>query len=77
MFSNVLYNAVMNPFTCVRGLESGKDRFAENTPPSSSENAKVERKGSPEKSSFALSEDEVRYEPFSCVRGPRAGKVGS
>ena len=48
-----LNNAVMNPFTCVRDLESGKGRFIENTSPSS-ESAKVERNGSPEKSSFAF-----------------------
>ena len=38
------------PFTCVRGLECGRVRFAKNTSPSS-ENAKVERNGSSEKSS--------------------------
>jgi len=40
-------------FPCVRGLEKGKGKFAENTSPSS-ESTKVERNGSPEKSSFAF-----------------------
>jgi len=44
----------------VRGLECGKGRFAENASPSS-ENAKVGRNGSSEKSSSALSEDEVSH----------------
>jgi len=36
--------------------------FAENIPPPSSENAKVEQNGSPVKSSSPLSEDEVSFE---------------
>jgi len=42
------------PFPGVRGLECGRGRFAENTSPSN-ENAKVERNGSSEKSSFKRS----------------------
>jgi len=48
-----LYNVVMNPFTCIRGLESEKGRFVENTSPLS-ESVKNERNGSPMKSSFAF-----------------------
>jgi len=42
------------PFPCVRGLECGRGRFAENTFPSS-ENVKVERNGSSEKPSLKRS----------------------
>jgi len=45
-------------FPCVRSLESGKVG-AQRTPPPSSENAKVERNSSPDKSSSPLSEVEV------------------
>jgi len=48
-----LYNAVTKLFTCVKGLENENGSFAENASPSS-ENAKVEQNGSPEKSSFAF-----------------------
>ena len=44
------------------------------TLPPSSESAKVERSGSPVKSSSPLSKDEVRYEPFAWVRGLESGK---
>jgi len=47
---------------------------SQRTPPPSSENAKVERNSSPVKSSSPLSEDEVSYELFPCVRGLESGK---
>jgi len=60
----------------VRGLEYGKGRFAKNVSPSS-ENAKVERNGSSEKSSFALSKNEVIHKLSLGLEVSGAGKVGS
>jgi len=65
--------SVANSFPCIRGLESRKGRFAENTSPLS-ENAKLERNSSPVKSFSPLSEDEVRVEPFAWVRSLECGK---
>ena len=48
-------------FPCVRSLVSGKVGL-QRTPPSSTENAKVERNSSPDKSSSPLSEAEVSQE---------------
>ena len=70
------YEVRYEPFPCVRGLECRKGRFAENVSPSS-ENAKVERNGSIEKSSLALSEDEVSHKLSLGLEVSRVGMVGS
>jgi len=57
-------------------VSSEKEVGSQRTPPSS-ENAKVERNGSSEKSSFALSGDEVSYKLSLGLEASRAGKVGS
>jgi len=68
-----LYNSVTNPFTCVRGLESGKGRFAENISPrvrTPRMNEMVHHRNPPS----PLSEDEVSYKPFAWVRSLESGK---
>jgi len=61
-------------FAWVRGLESGKGRFAENTSPSS-ENPKAEQRNSQLKLPLTLySKDEVSSEPSLWVGGFKGGQ---
>jgi len=60
-------------FAWVRGLESGKGSFAENTSPSS-ENAKAEQSSSQLNPPLTLySKGEVSSEPSPWVRGLKGG----
>ena len=73
MFSNVLYNVVMNPFTCVKGLESGTTG-SQRTPPPRVRAPRINEMVHQWNPPSPLSEDEVSCESFFWLRGLENGK---